>query len=170
MALKGDRQVISTDTSFFNNDTSSALNSSKAERGGIVCINTVGSGVALDSSAAVVQYAASPSGKAPLGVMLNDVVNLDLTRQHINFYADEVQTGSKVTVMDKGWVVTNFIYPGQTPAAGNAAYVHHSGYITPTRGTSGQTPLVGRFLSSKNEDGYAKVSINLPTQASDAAN
>jgi hypothetical protein len=165
MALKPQNQPLSFDISFFNNDTSCALNTTKAERGGIVCVTTVGSGAAMDQSAAVVGYAADASGKMPLGFLLNDVVNKDLTQTHLNKMTDEVQTGSKVTVCDKGWFNTNFIYPGATPAAGNAAYVSHSGYITPTRGTSGQTPLIGRFLSSKDEDGYAKVSINLPTQA-----
>jgi len=155
MSLKPDRQPLSYDISFFNNDTT-------ATRGGVVCVSTVGSGSAMDQSAAVVTYAADPSGKSPVGVLLNDVVNLDLTRQHANFYKDEMQTGSKVTIMDKGWVVTDMIYPGTTPAAGNTAFCAHSGLLSPTRHGSGAWPAVGKFLSSKNEDGFAKVSVNCP--------
>lgn len=158
MSLKPDRHVISTDISFFNNDTT-------ATRGGVVCVTTVGSGSAMDQSAAVVTYAANPSGKYPVGILLCDVVNLDLTRQHINFYKDEVQTGSKVTVMDKGWVVTDSIYPGSTPAVGNTAFAAHSGYISPARDGSGAWPAIGRFLSAKNEDGFAKVSVDCPVPA-----
>lgn len=165
MSLKPDRQVISTDISFFNNDTSSAQSTTVAVRGGVVFVSTVGSGAAMDSSVAVVTYPAEPSGKSPVGIMLNDMVNLDLTRQHINFYKDEMQTGSKCTIMDKGWVVTDWIYPGTTPAAGNTAYAAHSGYISPSRATSGQWPAIGKFLSAKNEDGFAKVSVNLPAPA-----
>lgn len=156
MALKPDFNVIADDISFFCNDTT-------ADRGGILCISTVGSGAAMDQAGAVVTYSATSSGKAPMGILMQDVVNLDLTRQHPNWYRHEVQTGGKVWIMTQGTVVTDRVYPGTTPAAGSAAYVHHSGYVTPTRGASGDTPLVGKFLSSKDEGGFAKLSINLPT-------
>lgn len=153
MALKGDRNVVSYDTSFFMNEV--------AERGGVVTISTVGSGSALDQSQALVTYAANASGKAPVGVLLSDMVNIDQTRQHINFYKDEVQKGGKVTLMTRGWVVTNKI--SGTPTAGQLAYVYNSGLIVGgvVSGPS-NTPPVGRFLSTKDEDGYAKVEINLP--------
>ena len=156
MALKPDFNPIADDISFFCNDTT-------ADRGGIVCISTVGSGVAMDQAQALVTYSVDASGKAPLGILMQDIVNVDLTRQHINWYKPEVQTGSKVWVLTNGTVVTDRIYPGTTPSAGSAAYVHHSGYLTPTKGSSGNTPLVGKFLSSKDEAGFAKVMVNLPT-------
>lgn len=165
MSLKPDYDPTSTDISFFNNDTSCVQDTAKVTRGGILCVSTVGSGSAMDQSAAVVTYAANPSGKYPVGMLVNDIVNLDLTRQHINFYKDEVQTGSKCTIMDKGWRVTDYIYPGSTPAAGNTAYAAHSGYFSPNRDGSGAWPAVGRFLSGKDEDGYAKISINCPVPA-----
>lgn len=165
MSLKPDRQIISTDISFFNNDTSCVQDTAKVTRGGVVCVTTVGSGSAMDQSAAVVGYAANPSGKYPVGLLLNDIVNLDLTRQHIDYYKDEMQTGSKCTIMDKGWAVTDYIYPGSTPAAGNTAFAAHSGYISPVRDGSGAWPAIGRFLSSKNEDGFAKVTVDCPVPA-----
>ena len=76
MALKKDRYELDTDISFFMNET--------AERGVVVSVSTAGSGAAMDSSVAVATVAAEASGAYPLGVLLNDVVNLDLTRQHIN--------------------------------------------------------------------------------------
>lgn len=154
MAIKADRYHVQSDISYFMNTT--------AERGGVVCPKTVGSGSAMDSALAVVEYATDPSGKIPVGVLMSDVVNLDLTRQHINWYKEEVQVGGKVTVWTKGDVVTNMIYPGETPAANKAAYVGPSGLLLATDNNVSATPIVGVWKSSKDEDGYAKVSVNLP--------
>lgn len=151
MALKSDRIEAYTDISFFCNDTT-------AERGGVMVFNTLGSGVAMDDSAAVVTYAADQSGKVPAGLLLNDVVDLDLTRQHINWHKDEVQTGSKVTLLRQGQVTTNLITAGVTPGVGSGAYVGVSGYLTTV---STNSVKVGTFLSAKDSDGYAKVDINL---------
>ena len=150
MALKPDRIELLTDVSFFMNST--------AERGGVACVVTAGSGVSMDDANAVVEYAAAVSGK-PVGVLLNDVVDLDLTRQHINWYRDEVQKGGKVTLLRQGQVTTNRLVSGATPSAGVDAYVGASGLI----GTSNASNAVkiGQFLSAKDADGYAKVSVNL---------
>ena len=117
MALKSDRIEAYTDISYFCNDTT-------AERGGIVVHATgvaTGSGVAMDDSNAVVTYAAVASGRVPAGLLLNDVVNLDLTRQHINWHKDEVQTGSKVTLLRQGQVTTNMLAAGVTVGPGSGA-------------------------------------------------
>jgi hypothetical protein len=150
MALKPDRIETLTDISFFMNTT--------AERGGVVSAVTSGSGVSMDDSNAVVAYAAAASGAKPLGVLLNDVVNLDLTRQHLNWHRDEVQVGGKVVVLRQGQVSTNMLVSGITPSAGSDAYVGASGLI----GTSSTNAVkIGQFLSSKDADGYAKVSVNI---------
>jgi hypothetical protein len=156
MALKADRHELQTDISFFMDEV--------ASRGGIACLSTGGSGAALDQSAALVSYKADASGSVPVGLLMNEMVNIDLTRQHINWHKDEVQKGSKVTLLRKGWVLTDRIYPGHSPAAGGLAYVAHSGYIGASNvdSTLGQSNVVGRFLSSDDEDGYYKVEINLP--------
>ena len=156
MALKADRHELATDISFFMDET--------ASRGGVATISTGGSGAALDQSGAKVSYTADASGAVPAGLLLNDMVNLDLTRQHINWHKDETQKGGKVTLLTKGWVVTNMIYPGQTPAIGGLAYVAHSGYIGASNvdDTPGQGNVIGRFMSTKDEDGYCKVEVNLP--------
>jgi hypothetical protein len=154
MALKSDRIEAYTDISYFCNDTT-------AERGGIVVHATgvaTGSGVAMDDSNAVVTYAAAASGRVPAGLLLNDVVNLDLTRQHINWHKDEVQTGSKVTLLRQGQVTTNMLVTGVTVGPGSGAYVGASGLLTTVATNSVK---VGTFLSAKDADGYAKVDINL---------
>jgi hypothetical protein len=152
MALKPDRIELLTDVSFFMSTT--------AERGGVASVVTAtsGVGVSMDDGNAVVAYAAVASGAKPVGVLLNDVVNLDLTRQHINWHKDETQVGGKVTLLRVGQVTTNQLVAGTTPSAGADAYVGVSGLI----GTSSTNAVkIGQFLSAKDTDGYAKVSVNL---------
>lgn len=147
MALKPDRIEHLTDISFFMNTT--------AERGGVVSFVSGGVGAAMDDADAIVEYAVANTG-APAGVLLNDVVNLDLTRQHINWHRDEVQVGGKVTLLRVGQVTTDLV--DGTPIAGDAAYVGPSGLISTS--SSGATQI-GTFLSSVDSDGYAKVSVNI---------
>lgn len=154
MAIKKDRTHVDSNISFFSDST--------MERGGIATMKTAGSGVAMDDSSAVVEYAADPSGKAPVGILMNEVVNLDLTRQKQNIHRDEVQVNGKVTLWSKGTVVTDMIYPGETISAGDKAYLVGSGLLTASYVNDDATPLVGRFLSTKDAEGYAKVQVNLP--------
>lgn len=159
MALKTDRSTLQTDISFFMNEA--------ATRGGVACLSTGGSGAAMDQGAALVTYAALPSGKVPVGLLVNDMVDVDLLRQHVNQHKDEVQKGNKVTLLQKGYVVTNNL-EGTSPSAGDPAYVAHSGNLSVTdlsnddSDSEGSTRLVGRFLSGVDQDGYAKVFIDLP--------
>ncbi len=151
MALKPDRVESYTDISFFMNTT--------AERGGIAIHGTSGAGVALDDADAVVLYPTGVvSGTKPAGLLLNDVVDIDLTRQHINWYRDEVQKGGKVTLLRQGQVVTNMLAAGQTPSAGVDAYYDAAGKLTTV---STDSTKVGRFLGGKDSDGYVKVDINI---------
>ena len=158
MALKGDRYEAMTDISHIMNEV--------ATRGGIASLSTAGFGAALDQAKALVTYAANPSGAKPVGLLLGDMVNINQTKFHKNQHKNETQKGGKVTLLLKGWVVTNFVYPGTTPAGQNTAYLAGSGYVTPTRGAGGVvgTPPVGNFMSTKDEDGYAKLWVELPYQ------
>ena len=149
MALKGDRNVLETDISFFINVT--------AEKGQLLCVSTQGSGAAMDHSE---QLATTSSGtNIPLGIVLNDVVNIDQTRQHLNWHKDEVQLGSKCTILTKGTVVTDQITG--TPTAGMVAYLNANGTVG-AQTLSGTSTAVGRFLSTKDADDFCKVAINLP--------
>ena len=152
MALKPDRIELQTDVSFFMSST--------ATRGGVASVSpaSTGVGVAMDDANAVVVYAAVASGSKPVGVLLNDVVNLDLTRQHINWHKDEVQQGGKVTLLQVGQVTTNLV--SGTPDPGDVAYVAASGYVGNDPDDGNNAP-VGRFLSAKDSDGYAKVAVNI---------
>lgn len=154
MALKGYREIYVDDITFFATGV--------MERGGIVAMSTVGSGEAQDDASAVAQYFQTPSGKLPLGILMNDVVNYDLTRQKLNNYKDEVQVGSKVTITQIGKVNTNMIDPAATPAVNKPAYLGNSGLFTSAGINLNATPIVGVFLSKKDENGFAKVFVNLP--------
>lgn len=160
MALKGDRYVIYADPTFTMNEV--------ATRGGIASLATAGSGAALDQSQALVTYAgsatsplATQSGATPIGLLLNDMVNYDLTRQHINWQKDEVQKGGKVSLMRIGWAVTNMIQPGVVVAASQTAYLGQSGLMTNVAVNPVNNPVVGRFDSNADELGYCKVSLDL---------
>ena len=157
MALKPDRVVnpFGDDISFFMNEA--------AEKGGMVVMSTVGSGAAMDQSAALCTYASNPSGKLPLGILMQDMVNKDLTQNRLNPFNGEVQIGGKVWLSTQGVVNTNMIYPGLTIAAQDAAYVGPSGLLQNVDVNTVATPIVGVFLSSKDADGYAKVRYNIPT-------
>lgn len=147
MALKPDRIEHLTDISFFMNET--------AERGGVASYVSGGVGVSMDDANAVVAYAASAASGVPAGILLNDVVNYDLTRQHINWHKDEVQLGGKVTLLRIGQVTTDLV--DGTPGAGDDAYVGNNGLIS----TTSTGAKIGTFLSSKDVDGYAKVAVNI---------
>lgn len=163
MALKGDRYEFLTDISFFGN--------SVMQRGGCASYVTFGSGGALDQSQALVQYAANSSGAFPAGILLNDMVSIDLTRQHINFYRDETIIGGKITLGRRGWWVTNNLIQGAAAIAiDDIAVLTSSGNIMnlPRSASYGGSVWnkavnapVGRFLSTLDEDGYAKVSPEL---------
>ena len=157
MALKSDRHELQTDISFFMDEA--------ATRGGVVSHgSTTGSGAAMDQGENLVKYATPAASDIPVGILLNDVVNKDLTRTHLNQHKDEVQQGGKVTVLTRGWVVTDKITG--TPTAGNLAYASTTGTIgttaAPGTTTASGNLAIGRFMSQKDADGYAKVYVNLP--------
>jgi hypothetical protein len=149
MGLKADRYELDENIEFFMNET--------ATRGVVVSVSTAGSGSAMDHPLAVCTIKANPSGAYALGVLLNDVVNLDLTRQHLNQHKDEVQKGGKVTILRKGWVVTDQVVG--TPTAGSDAYLAGTGLVSSSQATG--APKVGQFLSAKDADGFIKLSVNI---------
>jgi hypothetical protein len=155
MALKPDRVEHLTDISFFKNDA-------VAERGGIVVHSTGGSGAAMDDALAQVVDVSALTDE-PAGLLLNDVVNLDLTRQHYNMHKDEIQLGGKVTLLRRGTVVTDQI--SGTPVVGEQAYFALNGSLVTSSEASAMIAVtgapVGRFLGVADSDGYCKVEINI---------
>lgn len=153
MALKADRITVDTRIDCFMNST--------ATKGGIVSAVTSGSGTSMDQANQAVAYDNTPSGTNPVGLLLQDVVNIDLTRQHENWHKDEVQLGGKVALLLKGEVTTDWVYPGATPALGAPAYLAPSGYITSIDTGAADSPRVGTWRSGEDENGFAKLAVNL---------
>jgi len=155
MTLKMDRQVLDTEISYFMNETASP--------GAVVSISTAGSGISLDNTSSVATVSASSSGAKPLGVLLNEVVNLDLTRTPVNWHKDQVNQGDKVTILRKGWVITDQVTLAN---AGSGAVLSSSGNVTNQGPISiynqVANPKVGSFLSNKDENGFAKLYVDLP--------
>jgi hypothetical protein len=182
MALKPDRNELDVDISYFW-ATGIGYGS---ERGGWVSAtgSTTASGAGMDQAVNQVWYSLNATGLRPLGLLLNDVVNVDLTRQILNPYKSEVQVGDKITVLKKGYVLTNRIVTtiGPTTVAitpGAPAFTGPSGFITTVASgtlhvlqtgdaltksmlnSASGSHVIGKFLSAADEDGYAKVYIDL---------
>ena len=173
MALKPDRKFVDgTDVSYFMPTT--------AQRGiAVIFGSTAGSGVAMDDPSAVVQAPTGTvygllaggigSGCPIVGILLTDVVNVDLTKYHLNQHQDQVQIGGKVTLLRRGTCVTNMIATGFNPTAGQIALAYDTvgnmtGVTAATFATLagyGSWSKIGTWLSSKDTDGYAKLEVNL---------
>jgi hypothetical protein len=158
MALKPDREELAHDISWYMNEV--------AERGGVVTQLTAGSGGAwktvMGDTHNLVTYAAAPtSGSRPVGLLLNDMVNVDVGLGMTQRFGqrDEMPVGGKCTLLRRGWVTTNKIVG--TPVGGESAFVGPSGLIGPAGAPGITTVPVGSFLGSKDEDGYARVSVLL---------
>lgn len=152
MALKPTRITVpgGDSVAYFMNEV--------AERGGVVIWDTSVTGLGnLDDPNAVVSVPTGTNG-VPVGVLMNDVVNLDLTRTHLNAHKDEVQVNGKVTVLKQGTVHTNRLKSGDTPVPGNNAYYTTDGEFTSSVTTS---PVVGKFTSTVDADGYVVVDVRL---------
>lgn len=119
-----------------------------------------GSGVTYDQTAAAVSVAGNPSGLVCVGMLLNNQVSRDLTRDHLNFHRDEMIVGGKCLVTREGRFYTN-LYTG-TPSVGNRAYLTSHGRLTPTNGGAAATPPVGEFISAPDENGFVGIEIKLP--------
>ena len=146
MALSPRRQQLMTEVHF--------AMAAASERGVIVCHT---------SNAGEVTNLANPTGvgTAPVGIMLDDVEAMNFDRHGEYRNRMVVDVGSVVGVGVKGDYETNLVVG--TPAPGDKAYLAASGWISPVQLTDGVTPapLVGKFRTSKNANGFALVHIDL---------
>ena len=155
MALKPDRVEHLTDIGFYKSDT-------VVERGAIVAHSTGGSGAAMDDALAQVADVSALTDE-PAGLLLNDVVNIDLTRQQYNAHKDEMQLGGKCTLLRRGTIVTDQI--SGTPVIGEKVYFALDGSLVTSSQAAAMIAVtgspVGRFLSVADADGFAKAEINI---------
>ncbi len=158
MALKPDREYNEV------TDISNFWTTVAAEVGGCAGVVTQGSGAAMGRNivdeANVVGYVADPSGTIAKGILLQTVAAaMSATRDFPNFDNGEIRPGDKCTLVKKGFVVTDMIPAGITPTVGAAAYLAASGYVSSTQATG--APQIGRFETTKDAAGFARVSINI---------
>lgn len=153
--LRPDRNVIEADAHSFTL-------SDVAERGVGLCYSTAGSGAVIGTTHGVVTLKADPSGSKFAGILLNDFVDIDETRYHVNWHKEEQVIGDVPNVLRKGWVYTDKLKSGDTPTVGDAAYLTANGTFTKTSLGAVATPLAGEFGGKKDEDGFVKINIDLP--------
>jgi len=156
MAIKPDRLINETDISLVCNDVH--------EKGQVLVYGTAASGAGIITPG-VASLVSNPSGYKVAGLSLANFVNIDQTRYHRNFHKDEQVIGEKAPLLRKGYVITDQIASGVSPTPGAKAYLTTSGKITSTVSATGgevAAPPVGEFATSKDENGYAKVYIELP--------
>lgn len=132
-------------------------------------------GLAVAASGLTVSYdtAITPSSVVPVGILLEDVEAQNYLTHPMYYQRNVSDLGSKVGILTKGEVETDFLDPDAEVHidAGKKAYLTHSGLLTveelapgvvdsnPEQGTSGV--YVGRFMSTVDGDGYARVRIDL---------
>jgi hypothetical protein len=148
MALAPGRQVAATNIDF-------ALNAVQ-ECGVIVSI--------IPGTTAVGEVAVtSPTGAnvQPIGILLDDVEDMNYDRHGEYLQRNVVDVGSIVSLADEGEFWTDRVTG--TPAAGDQAYLNVNGTVSPTQLTDGITaaPQVGIFLSALNANGFAKIRLDI---------
>lgn len=111
------------------------------ERGGI-CSFLCSSGVL------VCTYAEDPSNASPIGIQLNDVEHMDLSRQFHPALDRRVrrvdQPHTTVGLSSHGTFDTNFIHPDASPSPGGKVYLAPSGLVTSSPSFGGEE--IGKFL------------------------
>lgn len=146
MALGPNRQVFQTTIAYAVNEA--------AERGGILCAST---------TAGQAEYLTSPTGAAvyPIGILLDDVEDMNFDRHPEFLQREVVDIGSVVGIANKGEFQTDQIVG--SPTQGQPAYLHPNGTIGATQLTDGvyTAPRVGTFRSAKDANGFATVLVDL---------
>jgi len=158
MALKPDREYNET------TDITNFWTTVAAEKGGCASVVTQGSGAAIGMNITddpnVVGYVANPSGAIAKGILLQTVNTvMSATRDFLNYESGEIRPGTKCTLVKRGFVVTDMIV-GTTPTAGAVAYLAASGKISMANYGSA-SPTVGRFETTVDSNGFARVSIDI---------
>jgi hypothetical protein len=152
MALKPYLQINPADTyiDYFMNVV--------GEKGQFVVHDTAGSGEALDDANNVVALPTGDIGDTiPAGLLFSEVVDKDLTQNHLNVHKMEVQVGGKVCIAKRGSFLTNRLASGDTPTVGDALHYDDNGDFT----TTTTSPKVGRFMGEVDADGYVKIDLNV---------
>ena len=122
------------------------------ERGG--CLSVV-----VNSGMYIAEYSANPSGNFILGIQLNDIEWMNLSRQYHRTYSHpaamtDVPCGT-VGVCVQGDFVTDWIYPVGTISRGDAAYAGPSGMFTNSSLFGGEQ--IGKFIGPLRSDPHCVI-------------
>ncbi len=158
MALKTDRQLNVT-TIRFTCDVAAEEGQFLIYKASQPTGHAVGQGINELAPVATTQTGTGnpPAGTAIAGLLVTPVVSIDVNRQHRNWNKTEQLVNENVLLLTDGEVWTNSI--NGTPVAGSGAYVGPSGKVQTTQVNS--IPAVGKFLTAKDADGYALVSVKM---------
>lgn len=141
------------------NETYTYLFDGVAERGGIASLNK--EQPHIDRGIFVVSYNDDLTCK-PVGVLYHDVVDCSQTEYFgIN---NIVRQGCVVHIINRSVVITNQIVGDPKP--GDLGIIYQKGQILvwsyPKFPKSMRQYCVGKFLSKKNQDGFAKFYVGVP--------
>lgn len=161
MALKPNRNPIIDSVRYFVSTTGDA---------GVIVFAQTGQPAptqTMDSTYAVAQIVnGNPSGRVPVGLLLQSVVNIDLSKQAQTPEAEQVQVNSKAQLGILGTWSTNklgaasqfgtgTVYPATVYAGPSGLFFTSAGYAA-----SGW-PAVGKALGAVDTDGYVAIRVNL---------
>ena len=102
------------------------------------------------------RWSKCPQVLCPIGIILQDVVNIDLMKSHINWNKYEVTQGSKVTILTKGDVTVKMNKRLKLP---------HRQPIYADQKTDSLTwrrvgPKVGYVSYPQDQDGYVTIHVD----------
>lgn len=147
MALGPNRQVFQTTIDY-------AVNSIAA-RGGIL---------SYSATAGEAEYNVDGSGALPLGILLDDVEDMNFDRHPEYLQRNVVDIGSVVGIANEGVFDTDQVVAGDAPAQGLPAYLHPDGQVGTTQlddGVGNVSPRVGTFRSSLDANGFVRLLVDL---------
>lgn len=146
MALSPSRQIFQTNVDHSLNQVT--------ERGVVCSINP---GTTPVGEVVV----ATGVGVTPIGMLLDDVEDLNFDRHGEYRQRNVVDVGSVIGLSQECEVLTDQLTG--SPVAGNTAYLGPNGTVSPTLTFDNVTPspAVGKFLSAPNANGFAKVRIDI---------
>jgi hypothetical protein len=98
-----------------------------------------------------VQYASNPSGAKAVGIQINDIENVNMTRQPFQQYIRDMDIPFTIVgAATQGEFLTDWVYPVGIINQGDLMYVGPSGMVTNSAALGGQK--IGKFLGVLQDD------------------
>lgn len=90
-----------------------------------------------------------------IGISLNDVVDIDLTKQRLNYTRDEVQVDGKIKILTKG--IASICLPYDSIPKGQNLYMSSKGTMTWRK----EGPKFGKTLTKQDKDGRVQIKVKV---------